>query len=163
MELLKKHWKGDPGEALAETNGPRSLFRREIERALDRAWGAIEGARLGAIGELDVAEWPAMDVAEDDKAVTYRVDLPGLGPKDVEVEVSGDRLSIRGTRREERTEGEGGRERRERFVGSFARTVTLPPYADGEKAEASYDKGVLTVTAPKVPGRGPRRVAVKTS
>jgi HSP20 family protein len=155
MELLKKHWKADPGEVLADTTGPRSLFRREIERALDRAWGAFEG--------LDVPEWPAMDVSEDDKAVTFRVDLPGLGPKDVEVEVSGDRLSIRGTRREERTEGDGGRERRERFVGSFARTVTLPPYADGEKAEASYDKGVLTVTAPKVPGRGPRRVAVKTS
>jgi HSP20 family protein len=102
-----------------------------------------------------------MDVSEDDKAVTYRVDLPGLGPKDVEVEVSGDRLSIRGTRREERSDG--GRERRERFVRSFSRTATLPPYADGEKAEASYDRGVLTVTAPEAPGRGPRRVAVKTS
>jgi HSP20 family molecular chaperone IbpA len=162
MELTKKQAKGEAGEAL-DTAGPRSLFRREVERALDRAWGAFEGARLGAFGELDVPEWPAMDVSEDDKAVTYRVDVPGLGPKDVEIEVAGDRLSIRGTRREERTENDGGRRRRERFVGSFARTVTLPPYADGEKVEASYDKGVLTVTAPKVPGRGPRRVAVKAS
>jgi HSP20 family protein len=163
MELQKKHGKGDPGEALADANGPRSLFRREIERALDRAWGAFEGARLGAVGGLDIPEWPAVDVSEDERAVTYRVDVPGLGPKDVEIEVLGDQLSIRGTRREERAEGDRGRQRRERFVGSFARTVTLPPYADGEKAEASYDKGVLTVTAPKVPGRGPRRVAVKTS
>jgi HSP20 family protein len=161
MEHLKKLRNSETGEVLADINGPRSLFRREIERALDSAWGAFQGARLGALGGLDVPEWPAMDVSEDDKAVTYRVDLPGLGPKDVEVEVSGDRLSIRGTRREERSDG--GRERRERFVGSFSRTATLPPYADGEKAEASYDRGVLTVTAPKAPGRGPRRVAVKTS
>ena len=71
-------------------------------------------------------------------------------------------MSIRGKRQEERTEGDGN-SRHERFTGSFTRTVTLPPDVDVAKAEASYDKGVLTVTAPRVPGKGPRRVAVKTA
>ena len=164
MELAKKGAGSELDEALADTAGPRSLFRREVERALDRAWGAFEGARLGAFGGLDVPEWPAMDVSEDDKAMTFRVDVPGLGPRDVNIEVSGNVLSIHGQRTEERSEGGGGgRTRRERFTGSFARAVTLPPGVDGEKVEASYDKGVLTVTAPKVPGKGPRRVAVKTA
>jgi len=109
-----------------------------------------------------VREWPAMDVSEDEKAVTFHVDVPGLGPKDVEVEISDGLLSIRGKRQEERTEGDGN-SRHERFTGSFTRTVTLPPDVDVAKAEASYDKGVLTVTAPRVPGKGPRRVAVKTA
>ena len=162
MEPITKITKGSVGEALADAGGQRSLFRREIERALDRAMGVFEGARLGAIGALDVPEWPALDVTEDEKAVTYRVDVPGLGPKDVDVEVSGDRLSIRGTRSEEHEVG-NGRGRRERFIGSFSRSVILPADADGEKVEATYDKGVLTVTAPKVAGKGPKRVAVKTA
>ena len=162
MDIIKKDTAATVDEMLADTKGPRSLFRREIERALDRAWGAFEGARLGAFGGFDVPEWPAIDVSENEKAVTYRVDVPGLGPKDVEIEVSGDLLSIRGKRQEERTVG-NGQTRRERFSGSFARSVTLPPGVDGEKAEASYDKGVLTVTAPKVPGKGPTRVEVKAA
>lgn len=165
MELVKKNSSDDREEALAAV-APRSLFRREIERALDRAWGAFEGARLGAFGGPDAADWPAMDVSEDDKAVTFRLDVPGLGPKDVEIEVSGDVLTVRGTRSEEHSVGAdrgNGRPRRERFTGSFARAVTLPAGVDGAKVEASYDRGVLTVTAPKVPGKGPRRVAVKTA
>lgn len=162
MEPITKITKGSAGEALADPGGQRSLFRREIERALDRAMGMFDGARLGAIGALDVPEWPALDVTEDEKAVTFRVDVPGLGPKDVDVEVSGDQLSIRGTRSEEHDVG-NGRGRRERFTGSFSRTITLAPDVDGDKAEATYDKGVLTVTAPKVLGKRPRRVAVKTA
>ena len=159
MNAIEKPAMEDADDFLTDTKGPRSLFRREIERALDRAWGAFAGARLGALGVLGAAEWPAMDVSEDEKSVTFHVDAPGLGPKDVDVEVSGDVLSIRGTRSEQHAEPNGN-SRRERFTGSFARTVRLPPGVDGEKAEASYDKGVLTVTAPKVPGRGPKRVTV---
>ena len=165
MELIKNGSSGERDEVLAPGT-PRSLFRREIERALDRAWGAFEGARLGAFGGLDMPEWPAMDVSEDDKTVTFRLDVPGLGPKDVDIEVSGDVLTVRGTRSEEHSDaarGGNGRTRQERFTGSFARTVTLPPGVDGDKVEASYDKGVLTVTAPKAPGKGPKRVPVKTA
>jgi HSP20 family protein len=163
MVLTNAMTKGQGGEALIGAEGPRSLFRREIERAFDRAWGAFEGAKLGALGGLDLPEWPAMDVAEDDKALTFRVDVPGLGPKDVDIEVSGDRLSIRGTRKEEHSRDDAGRRSRERFAGTFARTVTLPPYVDAEKLEAFYDKGVLTVTAPKIAGKAARRIAVKTA
>jgi HSP20 family protein len=162
MDLKKQTANSDVEEALAAKGGPRSLFRREIERAFDRALGAFEGARLGAIGAFDIPEWPALDVTEDEKTVMYRVDVPGLGPKDVDVEVSGDRLSIRGKRTEEHAEGDGS-SRRERFFGSFSRTLILPPDVDAGKLEATYDKGVLTVAAPKVPGKGFRRVAVKTA
>lgn len=162
MNAIEKRTTGDEDYALRSTKGPRSLFRREIERALDHAWGALAEARFGTLGVPDVPEWPPMDVSEDEKSVTFRVDVPGLGPKDVDVEVSDNVLSIRGCREEEQTEANGDG-RRERFSGSFARKVRLPPEVDGDNAEASYDKGVLTVTAPKVPGKSPKRVVVKTA
>ena len=49
----------------------------------------------------------------------------------------------------------------ERRSGSFVRTVPLPEYVEADRIEARYDRGTLTLTAPKAPGKGPRRVQVK--
>jgi HSP20 family protein len=90
------------------------------------------------------------------------VDVPGINAKDIEVDVSGNLLTVRGSREEEKKSKTGGVWRHERHSGSFLRTVTLPTYVDSAKVEAKYDKGVLTITAPKIPGAGPKRVPVKT-
>jgi HSP20 family protein len=106
-------------------------------------------------------ERSAIDAAEDDKQITLRVDIPGLDPKDVEVEVADGLLTIKGSRQEEKTEGNGGPYRHERYSGSFTRSLTLPSYADAQKVAARYDKGVLTIEVPKVPGKGPRKVPIQ--
>lgn len=105
--------------------------------------------------------WPAVDVTEDERTLTVRADLPGLEAKDVDIEVSGNLLTLRSSRAQEHKEGDGGRYRHERYAGAFARTISLPPYADAERAEARYDNGVLTVTVPRVPGAAPKRVPVQ--
>jgi len=109
------------------------------------------------------ASWPALDMVEDDKNVKLRVDLPGMDPKDVDVEVSGNTLTIRGNRQDEWTENQRGVVRRERVSGSFMRSVTLPEYVDAGQIDARYERGTLTITAPKAPGRGPQRVAITGS
>jgi HSP20 family protein len=160
MNLLKRIIGEENPTELAKPGGAiLSDFRREIDRAIDRVWRDVGRDRWP---DFDVAPWPPVDVAEDDKALTLRVDVPGLEPKDVDVEVSGDVLTIRGSREEEqRTNGNGGPYRHERYTGSFTRAMTLPPYADADKVAAAYDKGVLTITIPKVPGQGPRKVPVR--
>jgi HSP20 family protein len=97
-------------------------------------------------------------VSEDDRGVTVRVDVPGLEPKDLDVDVSGNVLTIRGSRSEEHEDKR--HHRRERVSGSFVRSIPLPAHVDAAALEARYDKGVLTVTAPRIPGKGPKRVAV---
>lgn len=162
MNLLKRFGRSneDRGDLSRGAAHGLSLFRREMDRAFDRVWREFERDPWAA-GADELAPWPAMDVEEDDKAVTLRVDVPGLGPRDIEVEVAGDLLTVKGTRREhQRSEGNGGAARHERYVGSFTRTVPLPPYVDADKIEARYNKGVLIVTAPKIPGEGSRRVPV---
>jgi HSP20 family protein len=109
------------------------------------------------------ATWPAIDVEEDEKGIVIRVDVPGMEAKDVAVEVAGNAVVIRGVRQDETEEKKSNMGRHERQFGQFERAITLPPYIDAEKVEAKYDKGTLTVTAPRVPGKAPKRVDVETS
>jgi HSP20 family protein len=136
-------------------------FGDEIERKLEQLWRAVEVGPWASPSKMSL--WPAIDESEDQQGITLRVDVPGLGPDDVDVEVSGNLLTIRGSREEKSEEKEGGFRRHERRCGSFCRTVTLPPYVNVEKVEAAYDKGILTVKVPRIPGEGPKRVTVTTT
>jgi HSP20 family protein len=147
-------------------------FRREMDRTFDRFWRDLErGDPWSAMSTLpgafgggaisNMTDWPAIDIAEDEKSVTLRVDLPGLEPKDIDVELSGNVLMLRGQRSDEWSENQRGVYRRERRSGSFLRTIPLPEYVERDKIDARYDKGTLTLTVPKAPGKGPKRVQVK--
>ena len=144
-------------------------FREEMDSALDRVWrGGFP--RLFSLTpqpffapQVDAwAAWPAIDVDEDEKGVVIRADIPGVESKDVSVEVLGDQLTISGSREEAKEEKKANVRVQERRFGKFVRTLTLPPYVDPEKLEAKYDKGTLTVKAPRVPGQSPKRIDVKT-
>jgi len=169
MNLLKKWRKQDNGGGadLARREGKdvgpshwRDEFDRTFEQMLERVWRNPWEAMSDLPALSGLANWPAVDLAEDDRAVTLRVDLPGMGPEDVDVQVSGNLLTLRGARQDEWSDNGKGLRRHERRFGSFSRTITLPEYVDAEKVEARYDKGILTVTVPKAPGKGPRRVPV---
>ena len=159
MNLIKKIKGGAETGAVTKPAQGLSMFRRELDRAFDRTLRAFARDPWGALEDLEPS-WPPTDVSEDEKSFSVRMDVPGLGPKDIDVEVSEDVLTVKGARKEEHEEWNGGTYRHERFYGSFARSITLPPSVDAEKVEAKYDKGVLTVTAPKVPGAEPKKVPV---
>jgi HSP20 family protein len=133
-----------------------------MDRAVERMWKSFTHWPLAtAAAERLGPLWPEIDMAEDDKAIRLTIDIPGMEAKDLDIEVSGNLLTISGSRQEEKHEGDGGARRHERHFGSFSRTLTLPTYTEPDKVDAKYDKGVLTVTVPKVPGKGPTKVAVK--
>lgn len=143
-------------------------YRRQIDRAFDRLFRQFERDPFSALSALPaqlggLVDWPAIDVAEDEKAMTIRVDVPGVEPSNINVEVSGNLLTISGRREDEWTENQRGVRRRERISGSFARTITLPSYVDPQNIEARYENGTLTLTIPKAPGKGPKHVQVRTS
>jgi len=157
MSLIKTITGGSGRNELASSRSPLATLQNEIDRLFDRVW-------VGKITAPDeISAWPAIDIQEDERTFTLRADIPGLEAKDLNVEVSGNTLSISGYREEEETEDKNGCCYSERRSGSFDRTVTLPPYVDGSKIDARYEKGVLVVTAPRIAGQGPKRVSVKTS
>ena len=92
---------------------------------------------------------PAVDVAEDEKAVTLTAELPGLKDEDVEVVLRDDMLTVKGEKKSEREEKKENFHLTERRYGAFERTFRLPETADADKISAAFDDGVLTVTVPK--------------
>jgi HSP20 family protein len=108
---------------------------------------------------LGVAFRPLADVEELDDAYVVEIEVPGVKRDQLEIEVSGRRLTVRGERTErERT---GILRRRERTVGRFHYEVTLPGDIDEESVEARLDEGVLTVRVPKPETERPRKIAVR--
>lgn len=105
---------------------------------------------------------PSVDVKETGDAVLISAELPGIDPKDVELTLDNGVLTIRGHKREEteKKEGETVLSREIRY-GSFQRSFALPGEIEADKAQASFDKGVLKVSVPKAEGSKPTRVAIK--
>jgi HSP20 family protein len=105
---------------------------------------------------------PALDVRESQDRFDVTVDLPGLEPGDVNVTFEDGMLSISG-KREFSAEDRGDTWHRiERSFGTFARSMRLPQTADTEKIEATFDKGVLTVSVPKTEQAKPRTIEVRS-
>jgi HSP20 family protein len=103
---------------------------------------------------------PAVDMEETEDALVVRAELPGLRPDDVNVEVTNNRLILRGEKREEREENRRGIHVVERRYGSFLRTIPLPYEIDAEHVEANAKNGVLTLRLPKTEASKGRQVQV---
>lgn len=106
---------------------------------------------------------PALDVRETDDRFELTVDLPGIEPDDVTVNYEDGTLSISGKREFSKEESGETWHRVERGFGTFARQVRLPRTADAERIEASFDRGVLTVSVPKTEAAKPRTIEVKAT
>lgn len=106
---------------------------------------------------------PALDVRETEDLFEVTVDLPGMAPEDVSVTFEAGVLTVSGTRQFSREETKETYHRIERSYGTFARQIKLPRTADTEKIEASFDKGVLSVTVPKAEVAKPRTIEVKAT
>ncbi len=108
---------------------------------------------------------PAVDIAESDKAYEVTADLPGMDETDVEVKLTNGNLVLKGEKQEEKEEKKKDYYVHERSFGSFERSFPLPDGVDREKIEASFKKGVLTVTLPKTAEaqRAEKKIAVKAA
>ena len=107
-------------------------------------------------------EWlPAIDVSETDAQIQVRVELPGIDPADVNVNVSEDRLVISGEKQSTKTASGNGFSHREIRCGAFSRSIPLPETVDPAKVSAKYDKGMLTFEMTKSPASASRKVPVQ--
>jgi HSP20 family protein len=104
---------------------------------------------------------PAIDVYQTEGDVVIEAPLPGIDPAQVEVTVTQDVLTIQGHVERKTEVDEQSYYRREVRSGSFHRSVALPAAVEGDRAEASYDKGVLTVRIPKTAAAKPKAVRVR--
>ena len=133
----------------ARAGDPFAVFRHEMDQLFDRFFAPDRLSRFGFGG---MAFNPALDMTENDKEVRLRAELPGVDEKDVEIRLDGDIITIRGEKREERTDEGDQRRVVERSYGAFERSLRLPFAPENGEVKAEFKDGVLTVTAKKPAG-----------
>ena len=145
----------------------RRDFNRLFEDFGDLWRSPIRHALLGPeslwSSELTWAATPAVDIAEKYKAYEITAELPGMDEKHVEVKVGNGMLTIKGERKEEKEEKRKDYYLSERRYGSFERRLQIPEGVDSDKIEATFKKGVLTVTLPKTAAAqaAEKKIAIK--
>jgi len=135
-----------------------------IAREMDRLFDSMLSTQpLGFVPAIRT-QWtyPALNVWEDDDNFYAEAELPGMTMDDIEVFVTDDELTVKGARNVDVPEGARPL-RRERAIGTFARTVQIPSPIDAEHVDAKLLHGVLAITMPKAAQSKPRRISVQTA
>lgn len=148
-------------------SAPISEFRNDMDRLFERFFHG-GWARPASWAAEDFA-WktrefmPSVDVAESDSKITIRAEVPGMDPKDFDLNVSGNVLTIHGEKKETTEDKGDDYYHCERCFGAFTRSIELPATADLDDIEAEQCNGVLTVCVKKLPTAKSKRIDVKTS
>jgi HSP20 family protein len=134
-----------------------------LSRQMDQAFsGRPFGQASSGSGRPQL--WlPPVDTYETEHAFVIEADLPGLHQENIDVHFEQGTLTLTGRRGPTLPAQENGKLRvysSERLSGAFSRSIRLPEYVDGEKIEATYANGVLTVRVPKLAAALPRKISV---
>jgi|SRR5579875_3192837 len=142
-------------------------FRRDFDQIFNRMLsGWPVSSASGERNSLPAGGFvPAVESYIDKGGKTYhcRIALPGIDPKDVQIQAQGSTLTISGERKAVQTSQDLDYLHNEFWYGAFERTLTLPDGADADKVSASYHNGVLEVTAPIAASALPRRIEIKAA
>jgi HSP20 family protein len=132
-------------------------IQNELNRLFGRTYGeAGERVRGG--------QWsPPLDVYETADRFVILVELPGVGPDDVDISIEDNVLTLSGERKFYGDREESEFHRIERRFGAFGRTLSLPSTANAQDIQASFDAGVLTINVPKREEAKPRKIQVKAT
>jgi HSP20 family protein len=140
---------------------PAFQLRRDIDDLFGRFFGQMSG-ESGQQAEGSYPSWtPAVEGWEEEGHWVIKAALPGVDPKDVEVALTDNQLTIKGQRKQT---GETKRDTyfaRELIYGAFERSFTMPEGVDAAKINARYTDGILEVRVPKPVAEAPRKVAIE--
>jgi HSP20 family protein len=143
--------------ALMTPSPVMTSLRNEMDRLFERVLD-------GDFEALPPQGWsPALDLSETEEAITIRMEVPGIDPKDIRVQLKGPILTVRG---EKRREGDPRKERMyrsERIYGSFLRVLQLPYEVREDNVTAVFKHGLLTISLLKRPESAGTTIPVRTN
>ncbi|MFH1185843.1 MAG: Hsp20/alpha crystallin family protein [Chloroflexota bacterium] len=131
----------------------RDAMDQLFDEAFTRPRGLTEGGRLAVA--------PSVDMFETENDVVIKAALPGMKAEDVDINVTGEMLTIKGETQEKSEVNEKAYHIREQRWGSFERSVRLPTMVLSDKAKAEFEDGILTITLPKAEEVKPQSITVK--
>jgi HSP20 family protein len=144
-------WRGRFGlrHGEREQEHPLGVFQREFDHLFENFWRGFDLPTLGRHETPFGGMVLRMDVTEDEDRIRVAVELPGMDENNVEVTLRDNVLTVKGEKKEETEETEKPYTYMERSYGSFHRSIPLDAEVVAEKAEATFEKGVLTISLPK--------------
>ncbi|MDR2387737.1 MAG: Hsp20/alpha crystallin family protein [Deltaproteobacteria bacterium] len=106
--------------------------------------------------------FPLVNLAEDDDNLYLTAELPGIDPQSLDLSVKNDTVTLKGAKKVEPEVKEVNYHRRERDIGVFRRSVSLPVKVQAEAVEAKFKNGILSVTLPKVAEAKAHQISITT-
>jgi HSP20 family protein len=154
MEKTGRH--GETGET---SRHPLTRLRDEVSTLFDRFFGSWSMPWEWGMGS---DRFWGVEVLDEDKDIVVRAEAPGFEPKDFDIHISDNTLSMRAEHKQEQEHKEGEMRTFERKRSSFQRLIPLPSNVDPDKVEAHYKNGVLEVRLQKTEDAQRRRIEVKS-
>ena len=136
---------------------PRSSlinYPNEIDRLLD----SVYEKKADIKNECSI--WPDADIEEFDKSYSLHLELPGVGKKDVNINIKENILTIEGDKKSEKDSKSDKYHHNERVFGKFRKTFRLPDLVDRDKIEAVFTDGVLSISIPKLEEALPKQIEI---
>jgi HSP20 family protein len=149
------------GGGAAETSLAR--FRDEMTGLFDRFFRDPWGTSMLESVPARFGWGPRIDLAESEDAVIVTAEMPGVDPKEVDLNVTGNLLTIRGQKKQEKEEKGRNYHYVERHYGAFQRAIQLPSSVNPDKVDAAFKNGILTVTLAKRADAKPKRITVRNA
>jgi HSP20 family protein len=144
------------------------MFRRNVpsmweemerlQRDMNRLFRSSRGNRL-----QPAPSFPAMNIWTSDEGQVITAEIPGVEPDDLDVSVTGEILTLSGSRKQEKAGEEVRYHRRERGYGRFKRSIQLPYPVQADKIDANFKNGVLFVHLPRAEEDKPKKITVKSA
>jgi HSP20 family protein len=137
--------------------GEMVSLRSAMDRLFEDSFVSPIGWRTIGGGE---SVTPAIDVHETPDEIVVTGTLPGIRPEDVEVTITGQSLTLRGEFKADESVERDQYLYRERRYGTFSRSIQLPVRVEGDRAEATFTDGILTLRIPKAEEVKPRHIRI---
>jgi HSP20 family protein len=137
---------------------PFESLRREVDTLFDRFWSAGSGGNWNSVEMFN----PVANIAETENAYEVTLELPGMKPEDVTVELKDGQLWITGEKKEEHEQNDKRYHSYERRYGQFQRVMNLGTTVNEDQIDASFKDGILTVSVPKSEAAKPKRIEIKS-
>lgn len=129
----------------------------QLQREMNRLFDTTNKGRV-----FNPPSYPAINIWTHEDEQLISAEMPGIHPDEIDIDVTGDALSISGERKPDEVAKDAHYHRRERSYGSFSRTIQLPFMVDTSKVEASFKNGVLMISLPRAEADKPKKITIKS-
>jgi HSP20 family protein len=129
----------------------------QLQREMNRLFDTTSKGRV-----FNSPSYPAINIWTNEDGLVISAEMPGVHSDDIDIDVTGDALSISGERKPDEVIKDARYHRRERSYGLFSRTIQLPFMVDTNKVEANFKNGVLMISLPRAEADKPKKITIKS-